>query len=75
MDLIDTHQHLILRDRLGYGWIKGIPALASGDFTIADYTGLTAGKGVIGSLFMETGVDDADYQSEARLIAGLVGTG
>lgn len=75
MELIDTHQHLILRDRLGYGWTHAIPALASGDFTPADYAALTAGKDVIGSLFMETGVDDADYQAEARLIAGLVGTG
>ena len=30
MDLIDTHQHLIHRDRLGYGWTAGIPALAEG---------------------------------------------
>lgn len=75
MRLIDTHQHLILRNRLGYGWTEGIPALASGDFTPADYVTLTHGKGVIGSLFMETGVDDTDYQREARLIAGLVGQG
>ena len=74
MDLIDTHQHLILRDQLGYEWTKHVPALASGDFSPTDYARLTAGKGVIGSLFMETGVDDADYQTEARLIAGLVGT-
>ena len=30
---------------------------------------LTAEKTVIGSLFMETGVDDADYQNEIRFIA------
>lgn len=71
--LIDTHQHLVFRSQLGYAWTKGIPALAEGDFTPADYLGLTAGKGIAGSLFMETGVDDADYQAEARLIAGLVG--
>ena len=75
MDLIDTHQHLILRDRVGYGWTADIPALATGDFTEADYAGLTAGKGVVGQVFMETGVDDADYQAEARLIAERVGTG
>jgi predicted TIM-barrel fold metal-dependent hydrolase len=74
-DLIDTHQHLILRDRLGYGWTKGIPALAIGDFTAADYHGLTVGRGVAGTLFMETGVNDADYRNEARLVAGLVGQG
>lgn len=75
MQLIDTHQHLILRDRLGYGWTAGVPALASGDFTPEDYARQTAGRGVIGTLFMETGVDDGDYQAEARLVAGLVGTG
>ncbi|OYU39867.1 MAG: amidohydrolase [Pseudorhodobacter sp. PARRP1] len=74
MDLIDTHQHLILRDHLGYAWTEALPAL-HGNFTPADYARLTRGKGVIGTVFMETGVDDADYQAEARLIAGLVGTG
>jgi predicted TIM-barrel fold metal-dependent hydrolase len=75
MDLIDCHQHLILRDRIGYGWTAGIPALASGDFTRADYAGLTAGMGIVGAIFMETGVDDADHQTEARLVAGMVGEG
>ncbi|MES2433718.1 MAG: amidohydrolase [Pseudomonadota bacterium] len=72
MDLIDTHQHLILREKLGYAWTTGVPAL-QGDFTPEDYTALVAGRGVIGTIFMETGVDDDDYQAEARLIAGLVG--
>ena len=75
MDFIDTHLHLIARDKLGYGWTAGIPALAEGDFTLADYTALTAGRGVTGAVFMETGVDDADYQAEARLVAGMVGQG
>ncbi len=75
MDLIDTHQHLIYRAQLGYAWTSGIPALATGDFTTDDYARLTNGKGIVGSLFMETGVDDADYQAEARFVAGLVGTG
>ena len=74
MDLIDTHQHLILRDKIGYSWTAEVPALASGDFTVADYVGLTAGRGVVATVFMETGVDDADYQTEARLVAGLVGS-
>jgi predicted TIM-barrel fold metal-dependent hydrolase len=73
MDLIDTHQHLILRGRLGYGWTAGIPALAAGDFTQGDYARLVAGKGVVGRIFMETGVDDDDYQAEARLLAGMAG--
>ena len=73
MDFLDTHLHLIVRDKLGYGWTSGIPALATGDFTLATYGDLTAGHGVIGAVFMETGVDDADYKAEARLVSGLVG--
>jgi predicted TIM-barrel fold metal-dependent hydrolase len=75
MDLIDTHLHFIHRDRFGYAWTSGIPPLATGDFTLADYGALTAGLGVAGALFMETGVDDADYKAEARFVAGLVGRG
>ena len=75
MYLIDTHQHLILRGRLGYAWADAIPALAASDFTPEDYATLTRGRGILGTLFMETGVDDADYQAEARHVAGLVGSG
>lgn len=74
MQLIDTHQHLILRDSLGYAWTEGIPAL-SGSFTRADYDALVKGRGVVGTVFMETGVDEADYQREARLVAGLADAG
>lgn len=74
MDFIDTHLHLIYRDKLGYGWTAGIPALATGDFTLDDYAGLARGRGIAGALFMEAGVDDGDYRAEARLIAGLVGS-
>jgi len=74
MDIIDTHQHLICRDLFGYSWTQDIPSLAEGDFTLDDYAELTAGKGVAGSIFMETGVDDTDYKAEARHVAGRVGT-
>lgn len=74
MHLIDTHQHLILRDELGYGWTADIPELA-GDFTRADYADLVVGRGVIGTVFMESGVDETDYQAEARLVAGMIGQG
>lgn len=70
MKLLDTHQHLIYRDKLGYAWSEGIPPLASGNFTVDTYNGLTSGR-VAGALFMEAAVDDDDYMDEARLIAGL----
>lgn len=69
--LLDTHQHLVYRDKIGYGWTHDIPPLAKGDFTLDDYAGLTRDAGVGGSLFMETGVDDADYQAETRFVHGL----
>ncbi len=72
MDLIDTHQHLILRDRVGYAWTTEMPELAQ-DFTREDYAGQVAGR-VSAAIFMETGVDDADFQAEARLVAAMVGT-
>lgn len=74
MEFIDTHQHLIYRDLVGYSWTADIPALATGDFTQADYDALTDGSGVVGKVFMEVGVDEADYQTEARFVAGLVGS-
>ncbi len=73
MGLIDTHLHLIYRDRLRYGWTDAIPALA-GDFTLADAHALT-GDRVSGVIFMEAGVDEADYKTEARFIHTLMGQG
>ena len=70
MRLIDTHQHLIFRDRFGYGWTDGIPALAAGDFTVADHRQLAEGR-IESAVFMETGVDDVDYMAEARFVAGI----
>lgn len=73
MQLVDTHQHLIWRGKLGYAWKAGIPALANGDFTPETYQAETHDLGIAGTLFMETGVDDADYRNETRLVARLVG--
>lgn len=72
-DFIDTHQHLIYRGRFGYGWTEAFEPLASGDFALDDYLSLARGAGIAASIFMETGVDDADYQGEARFAAQLVG--
>lgn len=71
VQLLDTHQHLIYPDVAGYGWTDGIPPLANKSFTLDNYKDLTAGADMIGTLFMETGADDADYQAETRFVAGL----
>ncbi len=69
--LLDTHQHLIYPDKCGYAWTDGIAQLAHQAFTLEDYLALINGKGVAATIFMEAGVDDADYQTEARFIASL----
>jgi len=69
--LIDTHMHLIYPDIAAYGWTSDIEQLADKAFPLAAYQKLTAGTDIVGSLFMETGIEDKEYQGEARFIAGL----
>ena len=71
ISLLDTHQHLVYREKASYGWTKDIPPLAEGNFTLDDYKTLTEGLGIGGTLFMETGVDDPDYQQETRFVKTL----
>ena len=37
MELIDTHQHLMYRDQVGYSWANEFPPIDKGNFTIEDY--------------------------------------
>ena len=46
--------------------------LATEDFTVDSYLSLTKDLGIGGTLFMETGVDDPDYQKEAHFIKSLM---
>jgi len=69
--LLDTHQHLVYRDKVTYGWTKDIPSLAKDNFTLENYKALTEGLGIGGSLFMETAADDPDYQEETRFVNSL----
>ena len=69
--LLDTHQHLIYADRLGYGWTDGIQALAGRSFTLDDYKRLSAGLGIGGTLFMEAGVDDDVWREETPALAAI----
>ena len=72
MQLIDTHQHLMYRDQVGYSWANEFPPIDKGNFTIDDYKELTKDFDIKGTLFMETGVDDADYKKEAKFIKSIM---
>ena len=65
-------QHLFYRNEATYSWTKDIPPLATEDFTVDSYLSLTKDLGIGGTLFMETGVDDPDYQKEAHFIKSLM---
>ena len=69
--LLDTHMHLVYRDKASYGWTKDIPPLAEDNFKLESYNTLTEELGIGGTLFMETGVDDSDYQKEIRFVNSL----
>ena len=69
--LLDTHQHLVYPDQVGYAWTDGIPVLANQSFEVEEYERISADKGIGGTIFMEAGVDDADYQTETRFVAKL----
>ncbi len=69
--LLDTHQHLIYPDQAGYQWTNDIPELAHRAFHLQQYHALTQDACIDGSIFMEAGVDDADYQHETRFVARL----
>ena len=71
LPLLDTHQHLIYRDQASYSWTNDIPPLAENNFTLDDYKNLTKELGVAGTLFMEAGADDDDYQKETRFVQTL----
>jgi predicted TIM-barrel fold metal-dependent hydrolase len=73
--MIDTHQHLIYRDRLRYAWTEDIAALSRGSFTTDDYARELQGRDIAGTIFMECAVDEADYREEARIVAGVMRAG
>lgn len=76
--LVDTHQHLILRDLFAYDWADAIPALAGRSFRLDDFTNAaapTAAAPITATVFMEAGVNDAFYKAEARHVAGLIHAG
>ena len=67
--LLDTHQHLLYREKNTYAWTKDIPPLAEGNFSVDDYNSLTNGLGIVGSLFMEADADD--FKEESHFINSL----
>jgi predicted TIM-barrel fold metal-dependent hydrolase len=70
--IIDTHCHLIYRDRLRYPWLESVPAL-NRDFTLADYLSQARAAGITDILHMEVDVAEPDMEAETAFSSALTG--
>jgi predicted TIM-barrel fold metal-dependent hydrolase len=68
--IIDTHLHLIYRDRLGYPWLKDVPALDA-DFTWETYSREARRLGISSVLHMEVDVAPEDIAAETVMVQEL----
>ncbi|MBV6658779.1 MAG: amidohydrolase family protein [Devosiaceae bacterium] len=67
--LIDTHQHLLFPNDLGYAWTARVPPLANQSFGHHEYAALIEGTEIAAAIFMEVDVDEADIARETRHVA------
>ncbi|MCA1368579.1 amidohydrolase [Bradyrhizobium sp. BRP14] len=66
--IIDTHLHLIYRQRLSYPWLADVPLL-NADFTYETYAREARRLGISAALHMEVDVAEADIEAETELVA------
>ncbi|MEN8837167.1 MAG: amidohydrolase [Celeribacter marinus] len=69
--LIDTHLHLIDRNRIAYPWLADVPDL-NADWSYAAYDAIAQRLGVEGALHMEVDVDPTDIATETTMVAELM---
>lgn len=68
--IIDTHLHLIYRDRLSYPWLAGVPQLDE-DFRYARYALEAQRAGITDALHMEVDVAEVDIEAENLNVSAL----
>ena len=68
--IIDTHLHLIYRQRLSYPWLAGVPALDR-EFPYETYAAEARRCGVTDALHMEVDVATAEIIAETRHVEAL----
>lgn len=70
MRIIDSHQHLWNSDLLNYSWLDAFPTLA-GSFMMAEYHEATTELDILGSVYVETDVDEPDLDADTSMIFSL----
>ena len=70
--IVDTHLHLIYRDRLSYPWLANVPPLDA-DFNHEAYAREARRLGIVAALHMEVDVAPDDIARETVLVEALAG--
>lgn len=70
--IVDTHLHLIYRDRLSYPWLSSVPPLDA-DFTQDLYAREARRLGIVAALHMEVDVAESDIPRETDMVKALSG--
>ena len=68
--IVDTHLHLIYRDRLSYPWLSSVPPLDA-DFTQDLYAREARRLGIVAALHMEVDVAESDIPRETHMVKAL----
>ncbi len=69
MRIVDTHLHLVYRDRFSYPWLADAPPL-NRQWTADDYFAKAIALGIETALHMEVDVAEEDMEAETRFIVG-----
>jgi len=72
IEIIDTHLHLVYRDRLSYPWLENAPPL-NRDFTLETYLPQAEAAGIVQAIHMEVDVAEADQLRETEFVTALGG--
>jgi predicted TIM-barrel fold metal-dependent hydrolase len=72
IEIVDTHLHLIYRDRFSYPWLQDVPPL-NRDFTLETYLPQAEAAGIAQSIHMEVDVAEADQMRETEFVTGVGG--
>jgi len=71
--MIDTHQHLIYKDKFSYEWVKELPVLENGRFHLEDYRQAAerCPIPIRATVYMEVDVAEEEQGEEARFACRL----
>jgi predicted TIM-barrel fold metal-dependent hydrolase len=70
MRIVDTHLHLVYKDRFSYPWLAGAEAL-NRQWTAEAYFAEAGALGIETALHMEVDVAEADMEAETRFMVGV----